>query len=223
VSDAEKMKVDEPVYRPTPAECKALRMREPLADATAQPDELVRRYPTIARLADVSRSTTGYQSDELIREAVHCLHELRHQEEATARANEGWDFHVESATLLQKRAEQAEARVLEMQRERDARNKIDPITRMHNLCDHLAEHRNESPYNAEALDLADESFREKCAELKQAEASAEAMRAALAECLVTLRHARVFIGSREKMHPDGQQLYEDCIAAARAAMGESKP
>ncbi len=31
----------------------------------------------------------------------------------------------------------------------------------------------------------------------------------LREILVTMRHARVFIGSREKMHPDGQALFNE--------------
>ena len=43
--------------------------------APAQPAE-PQDYQTIAHLADLSRTTTGYQSDELIREAVHCWHAL---------------------------------------------------------------------------------------------------------------------------------------------------
>lgn len=42
----------------------------------------------------------------------------------------------------------------------------------------------------------------------------EAAKAALA----TMRHARVFIGSREKMHPDGQALYDADVAALAAAL-----
>lgn len=33
----------------------------------------------------------------------------------------------------------------------------------------------------------------------------------LAEALVTLKHARVFISTREKMHPTGIELYDDLI------------
>ena len=43
------------------------------------------------------------------------------------------------------RAESAEAEVARLTQERAARNAIDPVTRLHNLCDHLAEHRAESP------------------------------------------------------------------------------
>jgi len=31
------------------------------------------------------------------------------------------------------------------------------------------------------------------------------------EIITTLRHARVFITSREKMHPDGAKLYDDLV------------
>jgi len=33
----------------------------------------------------------------------------------------------------------------------------------------------------------------------------------LAEIIVTMRHARVFISSREKMHPTGIQLYDELL------------
>jgi hypothetical protein len=61
-------------------------------------------------------------------------------------------------------------RIEQLQRERDARNAIDPVTRLHNLCDGLAEHRRESPYDEKSWELADESYQAKCAELKAAEA-----------------------------------------------------
>jgi hypothetical protein len=35
--------------------------------------------------------------------------------------------------------------------------------------------------------------------------------ALLDELLVTLKHARTFITSRQKMHPDGVELYDDLI------------
>lgn len=34
----------------------------------------------------------------------------------------------------------------------------------------------------------------------------------LAEALVTLKHARVFICTREKMHPTGIELYDELVA-----------
>jgi hypothetical protein len=35
---------------------------------------------------------------------------------------------------------------------------------------------------------------------------------ALESAGITLAHARVFIGSREKMHENGRSLYDECIA-----------
>ena len=49
----------------------------------------------------------------------------------------------------------AEAEVARLKDQHKARSKIDPTTRLHNLCDHLAEQRRENPYNAESLELAD--------------------------------------------------------------------
>jgi len=48
--------------------------------------------------------------------------------------------------------------------------------------------------------------------------ASNAMRDALEEARLTLAHARVFIGSRQKMHPDGQKLYDEAIAQAEAAL-----
>lgn len=43
---------------------------------------------------------------------------------------------------------------------------------------------------------------------------------ALRETLTTLDHARVFISCREKMHPVGQELYDENRTAIRALLGE---
>jgi alcohol dehydrogenase class IV len=40
----------------------------------------------------------------------------------------------------------------------------------------------------------------------------------LEDVLTTLKHARTFIGTREKMHHDGQKLYDEAIDALQAAM-----
>jgi hypothetical protein len=40
----------------------------------------------------------------------------------------------------------------------------------------------------------------------------------LEECLITLRHARVFISSREKMYQDGIDLYDQAMHKAQAAL-----
>jgi hypothetical protein len=45
----------------------------------------------------------------------------------------------------------------------------------------------------------------------------------LLECLVTLRHARVFIRSREKMHPTGQELYDGLVRDIEAALKSPGP
>lgn len=39
--------------------------------------------------------------------------------------------------------------------------------------------------------------------------------AALADAEVTMNHARVFISSRQRMHPDGVKLYEECLLLVR--------
>lgn len=66
------------------------------------------------------------------------------------------ELRAENAALR----EQVEA----FRREQIARSKIDPVTRLHNLCDHLAEQRRESPFTAESLELADASYKELCAD-----------------------------------------------------------
>ena len=35
---------------------------------------------------------------------------------------------------------------------------------------------------------------------------------------ITLVHARTFIHSREKMHPDGQDMYQECIEQVEEAL-----
>ena len=41
---------------------------------------------------------------------------------------------------------------------------------------------------------------------------------ALRDARVTLRHAQLFIGTRERMHPDGQELYQQCRDNIDAAL-----
>lgn len=38
----------------------------------------------------------------------------------------------------------------------------------------------------------------------------------LRDVIVTMRHARIFITSREKMHPTGVQLYDELLAKLEA-------
>jgi hypothetical protein len=45
----------------------------------------------------------------------------------------------------------------------------------------------------------------------------------LHEALVTLRHARVFITSREKMHPTGVELYDRLVTDIEAALKSPGP
>ena len=82
-----------------------------------------------------------------------------------------------SLELMCRKAESAEAEVARLTQERAARNAIDPVTRLHNLCDHLAEHRAESPYNAEALELADADVRRYQAENAKLRAVVDAAKA----------------------------------------------
>jgi porphobilinogen deaminase len=53
-------------------------------------------------------------------------------------------------------------------------------------------------------------------EIERVKAERDALKNLLAECETTLAHARVFIGTREKMHPDGQFLYDELLAQVRA-------
>jgi Flp pilus assembly CpaF family ATPase len=41
----------------------------------------------------------------------------------------------------------------------------------------------------------------------------------LQEIIVTMRHARVFITSREKMHPTGVQLYDELLTKLETRVG----
>lgn len=45
----------------------------------------------------------------------------------------------------------------------------------------------------------------------------------LLECLVTLRHARTFVTSREKMHPTGVELYDKLIIDTQNALNAPEP
>jgi hypothetical protein len=56
----------------------------------------------------------------------------------------------------------------------------------------------------------------------EAERRAEELAVALAICVATMSHARVFVASRERIHPDGMTLYDVDLAAARRAL-ERKP
>lgn len=46
-------------------------------------------------------------------------------------------------------------------------------------------------------------------------------RALLRETLVTMKHAHVFITSREKMHPTGVGLYDELVEQIDAALSRS--
>lgn len=48
-------------------------------------------------------------------------------------------------------------------------------------------------------------------------------RALLLECLVTLRHASVFVRSREKMHPTGLELYDQLVSDIEGALKAPGP
>lgn len=48
-------------------------------------------------------------------------------------------------------------------------------------------------------------------------------RAVLIDCLVTLRHARVFCDSREKMHPTGLELYDQLVKDVERALRSPDP
>lgn len=45
----------------------------------------------------------------------------------------------------------------------------------------------------------------------------------LLECLVTLRHASVFVRTREKMHPTGLELYDQLVKDVEGALKAPGP
>lgn len=45
----------------------------------------------------------------------------------------------------------------------------------------------------------------------------------LLECLVTLRHASVFVRTRERMHPTGLELYDQLIKDVESALKAPGP
>lgn len=45
----------------------------------------------------------------------------------------------------------------------------------------------------------------------------------LLECLVTLRHANVFVRTRERMHPTGLELYDQLIKDIENALKSPPP
>lgn len=73
-------------------------------------------------------------------------------------------------------------------------------------------------HNRRLSDSREHAIRERDA----ARAEAEGLRELLAEVEVTLRHARTFIVAREKMHPDGIDLYDKGLAKVRAALAREK-
>lgn len=45
----------------------------------------------------------------------------------------------------------------------------------------------------------------------------------LLECLVTLRHASIFVRTREKMHPTGLELYDQLVKDVEEALKSPGP
>jgi hypothetical protein len=86
-----------------------------------EPSRTPSEYPTIARLADLSATTVGYQLPDLVREAVLCWRELTAEREARERAesevtrlilaNEHWHLRVTQMSyfleVAESRAEKA--------------------------------------------------------------------------------------------------------------------
>ncbi len=64
-------------------------------------------------------------------------------------------------------------------------------------------------------DYAADSYAEEIATLRT---EAERLRCALRPFVDNAHHTRVFLVSREKMHPDGVALYDQDVNRARAAL-----
>lgn len=52
--------------------------------------------------------------------------------------------------------------------------------------------------------------------------SATSLPELLSEILVTLKHARIFIISREKMHPEGVRQYDELLAKVDSAVSSTE-
>ncbi len=53
--------------------------------------------------------------------------------------------------------------------------------------------------------------------------TAQKYREILLECLVTLRHASVFVRTRERMHPTGLELYDQLVKDIEDALKSPGP
>jgi hypothetical protein len=60
----------------------------------------------------------------------------------------------------------------------------------------------------------------KDAEIARLRAEIERKDAALRTCVIGMKHARIFISSREKMAPVGQELFDEDIAEAETAIAK---
>lgn len=58
-------------------------------------------------------------------------------------------------------------------------------------------------------------------EEKRLRAENERLREALRPFVVGARHTRLFLTSRERMHPAGVDLYDEAVAAGRSALGKT--
>lgn len=129
----------------------------------------------VERLTDADRSERP--GLERCSGAQYC--EVTNRAEPNRRKPCACRLHREAAA----RIEALEREVEEFKRDKLARSKIDPVTRLHNLADHLAEQRRESPFTAEALELQDEAYSAKCKELNSALAALEQKDAQIAKLL----------------------------------------
>lgn len=62
------------------------------------------------------------------------------------------------------------------------------------------------------------SYRE---EIEKKDKEIQYLKGLIHEALITMRHAEIFITSREKMHQDGQMLYRDCVENLEAEENKS--
>lgn len=53
--------------------------------------------------------------------------------------------------------------------------------------------------------------------------TAQKYREILLECLVTLRHASVFVRTKERMHPTGLELYDQLVKDVENALKAPSP
>jgi hypothetical protein len=184
---------------------KSDRRKPNAAPVTGQPEQVMDSASPVAApsgAGETPRTDAWLRSNNVAPSAEHLLN--RHIAFA--------DF----ARELEREVQELGERVQVMERERLARNAIDPVTRLHNLCDHLAEHRRDSPYDEASWDLIEQENKALRDRAERAEASLKEAREALEDSAEAWQDL-----SYSEGEPDATWLCgfaKQCEEQARAAL-----